>query len=116
MMLLNNLTNWQTFAGIVGVHHYAGTVVNAVALMLNITLLYLILNYSTFQIRAFKNLFLLTCVGDTLLSLVVLVGQPVSKASFIRINEAFSTSCSTKDTHSSSRTVRFAAAPPLSIT
>ncbi|KAH7710580.1 Protein Y9C9A.5 [Aphelenchoides avenae] len=62
--------------GINHIHHYLGTTLDAWALVLNGLLLYLILYHSRFQIKAFKHIFLLTCIGDSLLSAVVLFGQP----------------------------------------
>ncbi|KAH7720659.1 hypothetical protein AAVH_11866 [Aphelenchoides avenae] len=62
--------------GIVAVHHYLATSIDSASLFLNAILLYLILNHSHFAMKEFKWIFMLTCVGDSMLSAVVLFGQP----------------------------------------
>lgn len=69
----------------VAVHRYMATTVDSASLLLNATLLYLILNFSNFQIHEFKWVFMLTCVGDLWLSAVILFGQPVGRGSWNRI-------------------------------
>lgn len=63
---------------VVQVHHYLATLVDGTAVLLNACLLYLILNHSTFHMKVYKQILLVTCVGDLLLSTIVLFGQPVS--------------------------------------
>ncbi|KAH7697975.1 hypothetical protein AAVH_34937, partial [Aphelenchoides avenae] len=58
------------------VHHCLDTFINGSAFILNIFLLYLILNHSTCYIKVYKHVLLTTCVSDLLLSLVTLLGQP----------------------------------------
>ncbi|KAH7721033.1 hypothetical protein AAVH_11500 [Aphelenchoides avenae] len=62
--------------GIVAVHHYLATAIDSASLFLNAILLYLILNHSHFAMKEFKSIFMLTCMGDSMLSAVVLFGQP----------------------------------------
>lgn len=76
---------------IIYIHHFLATFVDTLAVFANVVLFYLIIFYSNFSIKEFKGVFLLTCVGDTVLSIVVLLGQPVSsnrhaKISWLRIS------------------------------
>lgn len=69
--------------------------IDVTSLLFNAVLFYLIVNHSKFCIKQFKWVFMMTCVGDTLLTLVVLVGQPVGLSKLVFIGEphciAFST-------------------------
>lgn len=58
-------------------HRYLTTALEIVAVLANFLLLYLIMFHSTFSIRQFKGVFLLTCIGDMVLCTVTLIGQPV---------------------------------------
>lgn len=58
-------------------HHAAESLISSIALVLNLGLLYLILRHSTFKVKSYKRLLLLSCVADVWLALVVFVGQPV---------------------------------------
>lgn len=62
----------------VRVHHYLATLIDGTAVLLNACLLYLIVYHSTFHMKIYKQILLLTCVGDLVLSATVLFGQPVS--------------------------------------
>ncbi|KAH7680294.1 hypothetical protein AAVH_41331, partial [Aphelenchoides avenae] len=57
-------------------HRWIDTSVSSVSLLLNGYLFYLIMTRSSFKIKAFKWIFLLTCVSDFVLAAVVLIGQP----------------------------------------
>lgn len=71
-------STWSSFLDSIRVHRYLSTVFETVALLANMILFYLIQANPSFSIRQFKSVFMLTCVGDTLLSVLVLFGQPVS--------------------------------------
>ena len=58
-------------------HRWIDTSVSSVSLLLNVYLFYLIMTRSSFKIKAFKWIFVLTCVSDFVLAAVVLIGQPV---------------------------------------
>ncbi|KAH7702343.1 7TM GPCR protein [Aphelenchoides avenae] len=62
--------------GVVAVHHQLATFIDSASLFLNAILLYLILNHSRFAMKEFKWIFMLTCAGDSMLSAIVLFGQP----------------------------------------
>ncbi|KAH7695205.1 7TM GPCR protein, partial [Aphelenchoides avenae] len=68
--------HWTRFAGLETVHRYLATAIDSTSLVFNAILLYLILYHSRFYMKEFKWIFMMTCVGDTLLSIVVLLGQP----------------------------------------
>lgn len=50
---------------------------HSTAFVLNLFLFFLILNHSRFEIKQFKWVFLMTCVGDLFLSAICLFSQPV---------------------------------------
>lgn len=54
------------------------TGISGISILLNLSLLYLIVYHSKFQGRIYQRLFLMTCVVDLLLSMSVLIAQPVS--------------------------------------
>lgn len=68
------------FADLVRIHHYLATLIDGTSFVLNVCLLYLILCHSTFNMKFYKNILLLTCVGDLVLSIVVFFAQPVSSS------------------------------------
>lgn len=53
------------------------TTFNSVSLLLNMLLLYLILNYSTFKEKTYKHMLTVSCLLDATLSIITFVSQPV---------------------------------------
>lgn len=58
-------------------HHALDTFVHSVALFLNMGLAHVIMRRSHGSLRAYKGIFMLTCVNDILLSAVALIAQTV---------------------------------------
>ncbi|KAH7707889.1 7TM GPCR protein [Aphelenchoides avenae] len=58
------------------VHHLADTCINTVAIFLNFVLLCVILKCSSSQMRAYRNVLLMTCISDISLNVVALIVQP----------------------------------------
>ncbi|KAH7693372.1 7TM GPCR protein, partial [Aphelenchoides avenae] len=58
------------------VHHGVDATVSGTSLFLNVGLLYLILTKSVFKVKAFKRIFLMTCICDICLGCSVFFGSP----------------------------------------
>ncbi|KAH7684478.1 hypothetical protein AAVH_26455, partial [Aphelenchoides avenae] len=61
---------------IVTVHRYASTAINTFSLAFNAVLMWLAVRHSHFEKKQFKSVFMLTCTGGFLLSVVLLFSQP----------------------------------------
>lgn len=60
------------------IHHPLESTITVTAMFLNVILLYLILRYSQFKMKAYKYILLVSCIADIWLAIIVFVVQPVS--------------------------------------
>lgn len=70
-----------TCLGVDKAHQVLETVLNALSIVFNLILLYLIKNYSTFRVPIYQFLLAIDACLDLALGIVVLVGQQVRKTS-----------------------------------